>query len=191
MITEEERKVVEKVQKVGREKYYSALHVLADILGVDVSGEEDHGEERVKRAIGGMLGWVRKNYIPRKKEFLDAGLEINSPHNDYGQYRELFVTDRDVGNWKVKYMDFDSYSSDEYKFRVWGESWCNLLYLGGNQTADSSMGIVSTALKCLSRWQAMAAKYNVLKGTCAEAYRQDSLERAEKARHQLELLEKL
>lgn len=191
MITKEEADVVTQIQLVGRTKYYSALHVLADTLGVSVGGDEDHGEERVRRAIGVMLGWVMKNYVPRKKEFLDAGLEINQPHGEYGQYREFFVTDRDVENWKVKYMYYGSYSSDEDKFSVWGESWCNLLYLGGNQTANSAMNIVANALKCLSRWQSMAAKYNVLKGTCAEAYKQDSLARAEKARHQLELLEKL
>lgn len=191
MITKEEHEITIKIQTVGREKYYSALHVLADILGVSVEGDEDHGEERVKKAIGGMLGWVMKNYVPRKKEFLDAGLEINGLHDGYGQYREFLVDDRDVGKWTVKYMYFSDYSSSEKKFGVWGESWCNLLYLGGNQTADSAMSIVSNALKCLSRWQSMAAKYNVLQETCAESYRNDSLERAEKARHQLELLEKL
>ena len=138
-----------------------------------------------------MLGWVMKNYVPRKKEFIDAGLEISQPHGEYGQYRELFVTDRDVGNWKVKYMYYDYYSNDKDKFRAWDEPWCDLLHLGGNQTANSAMEIVSNALKCLSRWQSMAAKYNVLKGTCEEAYRNDSLARVEKARHQLELLEKL
>lgn len=191
MITEEEADVVTQIQLVGRTKYASALHVLADTLGVDTAGDEDHGEERVRRAVGGMLGWIMKNYIPRKKEFLDAGLEVNVPHGDYGQYRELSIVDRDVGDWKVKYLYYDHYYSDRDKFHVWGESWCDLLYLGGNQTANSAMAIVSNALKCLSRWQSMAAKYNILKGTCAAAYEKDSLARAEKARHQLELLEKL
>lgn len=188
MITEEEADVVTQIQLVGRTKYYSALHVLAGTLGVGVEGDEDHGEERVKKAVGAMLMWVRNNFRIRSKEFEEAGLGISiDPSDDYGQYRNLDVHDRDVGNWRVDYQSLN----DGNLLVVWGSSWKNLLYLGGNPTANSAMEIVSNALKCLSRWQSMAAKYNVLKGTCAEACRNDSLARAEKARHQLELLKKL
>ena len=188
MITKEEADVVTQIQLVGRMKYYSALHVLADTLGVDVSGEEDHGEKRVKEAVEDMLLWMRGNLRVRRKEFEEAGLDITiDPADDHGQYRNMDVHDRDTGYWRIHCQSLN----DGNRLVVWDSSWKNLLYLGGNQTADSAMQIVSDALKCLSRWQSIAAKYNILKGTCASAYEKDSLERAEKARHQLELLEKL
>ena len=188
MITEEERKVVERVQEVGREKYAAALNILADTLGIGIDPDPEKHEYNVKKAVEGMLLWVRSNFRIRGKEFEEAGLGISIDHaDDYGQYRHMDVYDRDTGHWRVDYQSIN----DDKRLILWGSAWSNLLHLGGNQTADSAMQIVSNALKCLSRWQSMAAKYNILKGTCAEAYRNDSLERAEKARHQLELLEKL
>lgn len=188
MITEEEHEITSKIQKVGREKYAAALNVLADTLGIGIDPDPEKNEYNVKKGVEEMLLWVRGNFRIRRKEFEEAGLGISIDHaDDYGQYRHMDVYDRDTGHWRVDYQSIN----DDKRLILWGSSWCNLLHLGGNQTANSAMEIVSNALKCLSRWQSVATKYNVLKGTCAEAYRQDSLARAEKARHQLELLEKL
>lgn len=188
MITEEEREITERIQKVGREKYAAALNVLADTLGIGIDPDPEKHEYTVKKGVEEMLLWARNNFHIRRKEFEDAGLYISIDcTNDHGHVRRLDVDDRDIGNWRVEYQSIN----DGNQLILWGSSWKNLLHLGGRHTADSAMNIVSNALKCLSRWQSMAAKYNVLKGTCAEAYRNDSLARAEKARHQLELLEKL
>ena len=190
MITQEERETTNRICEVGTEKYVAALHVLAETLGIETNGDQRHDETAVKDELGRMLMWMRRNWNNRKEEFRSAGLELVYDPHEYGQYCQIDMVDRDMGRWTVKYQNFGC--GDCGRFSIWGDgTWDTLLYLSRKGTASSAVGVVSSALKCLSRWQSLAVKYNVLKGTCAAAYEKDSLERAEKARHQLELLEKL
>jgi len=179
-ITPEERALCDEIVAEGRRKYEQQLDLLYELAGVS---RKDHFNRELEGRLGDIFVWLAMNFIDRHSDFEKEGIKASFVGADYGQYR--------YGNICLDGEPIDVAWQHLTDYTPHNRIQIKCFPSQGTYPADRAMQLVTDALKWMSQWNDIVARYNRLRSTVDTHERNESLDRVTKYRHQLELLRKL
>lgn len=180
-ITSEERALCAEIISEGKRKYDEQLGLLYELAGITDKSDPLHRE--LEGRLGDIFVWLARNFLDRRSDFEREGIKASFVGADYGQYRYGNIC-LDGEHISISWQYFRDYHP-ENRISVHRPPYT------GTYPADKAMQVVTEALKWLSQWQDIVARYNRLRNTVDNHERDESRDRVAKYRHQLELLKKL
>ena len=180
MITRKEEDLVNEIFDEGSRKYNEKLAVLADVIGCETSLARDQ--------CSGIGKWLVENESKYRCEFKRHGLTVRNTDDD-GTTFTMHGNDGSGGDSPVVFH--------VHWYRVCGD--VNAVhYMHPSEertrfkhTAEDAVNSVAGALRSITMWTLLAARYKAIKADVDDIEVKESDARVEKAMHQLELLRKL
>lgn len=180
MITEKEENLVNEIFDEGCRKYNEKLAVLADVLDCDMGLALDRCSY-----IG---RWLVENESKYRGEFKRHGLTVRDTDDD-GTVFTMRGNDGSGGDGPVGFhVNWYKIGSTLHAVHFMRPSDARTRY---GHTAEDAVDSVAGALKSITMWTLLAARYKAIKADVDDIETRKSDARVEKALHQLELLKKL